>query len=330
MGISRLPRVILQEFGNHQTGVDIRIRCGREQPGLMPARPRVRVGVDGQKPRLGAVCAVHGDVIDIDGGRLDDEVAIASVVRCPEVERSHGRRREPMIVPVLVLLVLGLHVFVLIAGEEQHRDWPMGGARGVGHRTLDVRVHRGDLRPIAGDAQREHAAGREARDRDARRVDGEYALQRVDERGDEPDVVDVLFLRRATARPGVPRQAEPAESPRAVRRREDESVLVGHGVHLRLPDDVGAVVVVPVQQDHERISALGREVAREVKVEAAIQVPHAERVARGLGRSSGGEWMVRLERCAGGARNEEQDARARRTGRHLQTSPRANLRSQAQ
>jgi hypothetical protein len=30
------------------------------------------------------------------------------------------------------------------------------------------------------------------------------------------------------------------------------------------------------------------------------------------------EWMVRLERCARGTRNEEQDARTRRTGWHLQ------------
>jgi hypothetical protein len=51
-----------------------------------------------------------------------------------------------MIVPVLVLLVLGAHVFVVIAGEQQHRDRPMGRARGIGHRALDVHVDRGDLR----------------------------------------------------------------------------------------------------------------------------------------------------------------------------------------
>src|SRR5690242_6622560 len=53
--VLRESGLILQEIGDHQTGVDVRIGCGREQPGLMPARPRVRVGVHGQKPRLGAV-----------------------------------------------------------------------------------------------------------------------------------------------------------------------------------------------------------------------------------------------------------------------------------
>jgi hypothetical protein len=77
-----------------------------------------------------------------------------------------------MIVPPLVLLVLGAHVFVVVACEEQHRDGSMRSARRIGHRTLDVHVHRGDRRPIAGDAERQHAARRKAGDGNAARVDG--------------------------------------------------------------------------------------------------------------------------------------------------------------
>ena len=262
----------------------------------------------GQEARHGAVRAVDGDAVDIGVGRLDDEVTTAPVAFCPEAERPHGGCRVPMIVPMLVLLVLGAHVVVVVAGEEQHRDRPMGCARGIGHRALDVHVDRGDRRSITGGAERQHAARRKARNGNAGRVDRKHAPQRVDQRREEPDVVDVLLLRGAAARAHIPGQTEPAESPGAVRRRENESVPIGHGVHLRLTDDVGAVVVVPVEEDDERILPLRREVGREVQVEAAVQAPHADRVARGRVRSSMAEWMVRLERCAARTRNEQQDA----------------------
>jgi len=278
----------------------------------------MRVSVHGQEARRSAICAVDRDVVDIGVGRLDDEMTIASVALCPEAERPHRRCRVPMIVPMLVLLVLGAHVLVVITGEEQHRDRSMGGAGRIGHRTLDVHVDRGDLRSIAGGAKGQHAARRKARDGNAGRVDRKHALQCVDQRGEEPDVVDVLLLRGAAARAGVPGQPEASESARAVRRREDESIPICHGVHLRLTDDVGAVVVVPVEEDDQRIPALRRKVRREVQVEAAVQASHANRVARGGVRSSVAERMVRLERCAGATRNEQEDAYTRQTGRHLQ------------
>jgi len=276
----------------------------------------MRVRVDRQETRLGARRAAHRSVVRVVRHLADDECGVALVARRPEAKGPQCRCREPMVVPALVLLVLATHVFVVVAGEQQHRDRPMCVARRIGHRALDVHVHRGDRRPIAGGAERQHAAGRKAGDGNAARVDRQPSTQRIDERGEEPDVVDVLLLRGTAARAGIPRQPEAAEPPGTVRRRENDPVPVGHGVHLRLADDVGAVVVVPVEEDDERIAALRGELRRKSQVEAAVEPPHADRVARRLSGSSTRERMVRLERCAGSPRNEQEDARARRTG-HL-------------